>query len=94
MQHNFAPVDDELTATDLPVTGSVPAELDGRLLRIGPNPVDPTDAPHWFTGTGMAHGLRLADGKARWYRNRYVRSDRRDRGQRVARGRGPPPWHE
>ncbi len=75
---NFAPVGDELTAFDLPVTGTIPAGLDGRLLRIGPNPVVAEDPStyHWFTGTGMAHGLRLSHGKAQWYRNRFVRSDR------------------
>jgi len=36
---------------------------------------DPNPARyHWFLGTGMAHGLRLRDGKAHWYRNRWVRS--------------------
>ena len=47
-------------------------ELDGRLLRIGPNPVvDPDPATyHWFTGDGMVHGLWLRDGKASTYRNR------------------------
>ena len=30
---NFAPISDELTATDLPVAGSIPKELRGRLLR-------------------------------------------------------------
>ena len=71
---NFAPVEDELTSFDLPVTGEIPMELVGRFLRIGPNPVaaDP-DSYHWFTGNGMAHGLRLRDGKAEWYRSRYVR---------------------
>ena len=38
---NFAPVEDELSAVDLPVTGELPPGLCGRLLRIGPNPVDP-----------------------------------------------------
>ena len=33
---NFAPVTVETTAFDLPVTGTIPRELDGRLLRIGP----------------------------------------------------------
>lgn len=75
---NFAPVREELTTFDLPVTGRVPEELQGRFLRIGPNPVTDEDPAsyHWFTGTGMAHGLRLRDGKAEWYRNRFVRSDR------------------
>jgi carotenoid cleavage dioxygenase len=74
---NFAPVSEELTAFDLPVTGQIPRELSGRLLRIGPNPVDPDPATHhWFIGNGMVHGVRLRDGKAVWYRNRYVRDDK------------------
>ena len=78
MLDNFAPVRQEATSTDLRVTGSIPTELDGRFLRIGPNPVVDVapDQFHWFTGTGMAHGLRLCDGSARWFRSRYVRSDR------------------
>jgi len=73
---NFAPVEDELTASDLKVTGEIPRELSGRLLRIGPNPIaaDPR-THHWFIGNGMVHGVRLRDGKALWYRNRYVRDD-------------------
>ena len=67
---------DERTITDLQVTGSIPAQLDGRYIRIGPNPVSPPNpaAYHWFTGDGMVHGVRLKDGKALWYRNRWVRS--------------------
>jgi carotenoid cleavage dioxygenase len=74
---NFAPLEAEITATDLDVTGSIPRDLSGRLLRIGPNPVaaDPK-THHWFLGNGMVHGLRLRDGKAEWYRNRYVRDDK------------------
>ena len=30
---------------------------------------------HWFTGEGMVHGIRLRDGKAEWYRNRWVRAE-------------------
>src|SRR5438445_8121471 len=75
LEGEFAPVREEITIADLPVTGALPEHLDGRYLRIGPNPVvDPGDDYHWFLGDGMVHGLRLADGKARWYRNRYVRS--------------------
>jgi len=37
LQGPFAPVDQELTAYDLKVTGTIPRELeDGRLLRVGP----------------------------------------------------------
>ena len=75
MEGNYAPVHDEVTVFDLPVTGSLPPELSGRLLRIGPNPVGVVDPAtyHWFTGTGMVHGVRLRDGRAEWYRNRFVR---------------------
>jgi len=69
-------VTEELTAFDLPVTGQIPEELEGRLLRNGPNPIDPPDMAHhhWFIGDGMVHGVRLRGGKAEWYRNRYVGS--------------------
>jgi carotenoid cleavage dioxygenase-like enzyme len=75
---NFAPVPDERTDTTLRVTGTIPRELQGRLLRIGPNPTPGSagDDYHWFTGAGMVHGVRLRDGRAEWYRRRYVRDDR------------------
>lgn len=76
LQGDFAPVRQEHTITDLPVTGTIPAHLDGRYLRNGPNPaaeVDP-DAYHWFMGDGMVHGVRIRDGRAEWYRNRWVRT--------------------
>ena len=72
------PVDKEVTEYDLKVTGTIPPELeDGRLLRTGPNPVDPQDPVtyNWFTGNGMVHGVRIRDGKAEWYRSRFVRDD-------------------
>ena len=73
---NFAPVEGELTAFDLKLTGSIPRELEGRLLRIGPNPIAPPPASHhWFLGNGMLHGVRLRGGRAEWYRRRYVRDD-------------------
>src|SRR5438552_16931579 len=76
LEGNFAPVSDETTALDVEVTGSIPEWLDGRYLRNGPNPTTTDPATyHWFTGHGMVHGLRLRDGQAQWYRNRYVRSE-------------------
>jgi carotenoid cleavage dioxygenase len=74
---NFAPVRDELTATDLPVSGVIPPELSGCYLRNGPNPIrDPDPAMyHWFTGDGMLHAVELRHGKAVSYRNRWVRTD-------------------
>ncbi|MFI9050614.1 carotenoid oxygenase family protein [Streptomyces sp. NPDC053427] len=73
MAGNFAPVPDEVTAYDLPVTGTVPPELTGWFLRNGPNPRDAA-SPHWFFGDGMVHGLRLEGGRAVSYRNRWVRT--------------------
>jgi carotenoid cleavage dioxygenase-like enzyme len=72
---SFAPVAQETTAFDLPVTGRLPAQLTGRYLRNGPNPMGLDDPNyHWFLGAGMVHGVRLRDGRAEWYRNRWVRS--------------------
>ena len=71
---NFGPVTEEVTAVDLEVTGALPEGLDGRYVRNGPNPrgaVDPASY-HWFTGDGMVHGVRLREGRAEWYRNRWV----------------------
>jgi carotenoid cleavage dioxygenase len=73
----FAPVDTEVTAFDLPVEGEIPAAIDGLLVRNGPNPIAPDPATyHWFLGEGMLHGIELAGGSARSYRNRWVRTDR------------------
>ena len=70
------PMDAEKTITDLRVTGEIPVELDGRYVRIGPNPVtQPNPASyHWFTGDGMVHGVKLKGGLAEWYRNRWIKS--------------------
>jgi len=76
----FAPVEEEVTAFDLPVTGTLPAGLNGCYLRNGPNPLGLDDPSyrfwegHWFLSPGMVHGVRLRGGKAEWYRNRWVRS--------------------
>ncbi|SEO04477.1 carotenoid cleavage dioxygenase [Actinacidiphila rubida] len=72
----FAPVGEEVTAYDLPVTGRIPRELDGRYLRTGPHVLGLEDprAHHWMLGEGMVHGVRLRDGRAEWYRNRWIRS--------------------
>ncbi|RDI50716.1 carotenoid oxygenase family protein [Nocardia mexicana] len=71
----FAPIQQEHTLTDLPVIGTIPDHLDGRYLRNGPNPVGELDPAlyHWFSGDGMVHGVRIRDGVAEWYRNRWVR---------------------
>ena len=74
LQGNYGPVDVESTVTDLRVTGTIPPELAGRFLRNGPNPGQDINqgSHHWFVGAGMVHGLCLQEGRAAWYRNRYV----------------------
>ncbi|MBV8074843.1 MAG: carotenoid oxygenase family protein [Planctomycetaceae bacterium] len=86
---NFAPVEAETTCLDLEVHGRIPEGLDGRFLRIGPNPIGPVDPLrfHWFLGTGMAHGLRLRGCRAEWYRSRFVLSAK----AAEALGRAPIP---
>lgn len=79
----LAPVADEIDVVDLPVTGRLPTELDGVLVRNGPNPfsgrfeavagADPMLT--WWVAPAMVHGVALGDGRARWYRNRWVRTD-------------------
>ncbi len=71
----MAPVGREVASGDLPVTGSIPRELNGKLLRIGPNPIsDPGPGYQWFSGEGMVHSIQLEDGRAVEYRNRWVRT--------------------
>ncbi|MGI8492562.1 MAG: carotenoid oxygenase family protein, partial [Acidimicrobiales bacterium] len=69
---NYRPIGEEVTAFDLPVTGELPTSLCGSFLRNGSNPI--TASAHWFFGEGMIHGLRLDQGRARWFRNRWVRT--------------------
>ncbi len=85
---SMAPVAEEVTAHDLPVTGTLPVELEGRWLRNGPNPLGNVDGAthHWFLGDGMVHGVRLRGGRAKWYRNRWVRGT----GVAEALGSSPP----
>ena len=70
-------------------SGTIPDYLDGRYLRNGPNPIGEIDPElyHWFIGDGMVHGIRIRDGKAEWYRNRWVRGPQTAR----ALGEASPP---
>jgi carotenoid cleavage dioxygenase len=73
LKGNFAPVFEERTEFDLEVVGAIPPELNGRFFRNGSNPKSGFSV-HWFFGNGMVHGVRLSQGKALWYRNRYVQT--------------------
>jgi 8'-apo-carotenoid 13,14-cleaving dioxygenase len=84
------PMREELTLENLQVTGEIPTALTGKYARIGPNPFKPDPrGHHWFVGDGMVHGIRVAHGKAEWYRNRFIKAhDLEQKGGPVAAG-GP-----
>ncbi len=71
LRGNWAPVLEEQDATNLPVRGDIPKTLNGTYIRTGPNPSS-GHSVHWFFGDGLLHGIRLEDGKAKWYRSKYV----------------------
>jgi carotenoid cleavage dioxygenase len=65
------PVPAETSAVDLPVRGTIPPALAGTFVRNGPNARE--GSGHRFFGEGMLHGVRLAEGRAAWYRSRFIR---------------------
>jgi carotenoid cleavage dioxygenase-like enzyme len=70
----FTPLEDEIDAADLAVTGVLPPGLHGTFVRNGPNPMfEPRGGYHMFDGDGMLHRVVLGDG-APTYRNRWIRS--------------------
>ena len=84
------PMREELTIEDLPVTGTIPPAFNGRYLRMGPNPRTPNPSKyHWFSGDGMLHGVSIENGRALWYRNRWIRSTAVSKALGEARVEGP-----
>jgi carotenoid cleavage oxygenase len=78
LRGNFAPVERESTLLEheLEVEGELPRDLNGLLLRNGPNPAgEVTAGHHWFIGDAMLHAIELREGRARSYRNRWVRTE-------------------
>lgn len=74
----LAPVLDEIEVTDLSVTGLIPADLNGCLLRNGPNPFsgrfEGESVLDWWPEAAMLHSLSISGGEATAYRNRWVRT--------------------
>jgi carotenoid cleavage dioxygenase len=88
LQNGYEPVFEETEAFNLAVRGAIPPQLNGLYVRNGSNPRN-ANSPHWFFGDGMLHGVRLENGRAAWYRNRYVRTPLYENGLGFAEG-GPP----
>lgn len=75
-----AAVTNEVDLADLAVTGTIPRDLDGTLLRNGPNPLrgrfEGNDVLSWWAEAAMLHGISFEDGRVTAYRNRWARTQR------------------
>ena len=100
---NYAPVTDEVTAFDLQVIGELPAELNGRYLRNGPNPMDRSTrrpitgswATAWSTASGSARARPSGTATATSARTADSEPPRRPRHRRPQLERlGPRPEHQ
>jgi len=85
LEGNFSPVHEERDVQDMQVEGTIPKDLAGHFLRVGPNPahIFSEEAYHTFDGDGMIHAIEFDDGSAR-YRNRFVQTE----GYKLEKARG------
>jgi carotenoid cleavage dioxygenase-like enzyme len=76
----MAPVNDEVDLVELAVTGTIPRDLSGVLVRNGPNPLggrfEGSDVLSWWPEAAMLHGISFQDGRVTGYRNRWARTQR------------------
>jgi carotenoid cleavage dioxygenase-like enzyme len=81
----FATLEEELSADELELHGTLPPWLAGSLLRTGPAKFEIGEQRmrHWFDGLAMLHRFTIADGQVS-YGNRFLHS----RSYRAAREQG------
>ena len=74
---NFAPIAGDTDPVEVKVvSGQLPKDLEGCLIRNGPNSLyQPRGGFHWFDGDGMLHALRLKGGRA-FYSRQLVETDK------------------
>jgi len=95
----FRSVEREFTNRRLPLAGTIPDWLSGRLIRNGPGrfEVGGERATHWFDGLAMLRRYAFADGAVR-YTDRFVRTEAYDaavRGERTGEfASGPSPGRQ
>ena len=72
----YKSLDQEYHIPELAVKGTIPAWLEGTLMRIGPGKFEIQKQPinHAFDGFGMVHSFSLKDGKAA-YSNKFLQTD-------------------
>jgi carotenoid cleavage dioxygenase-like enzyme len=89
LEGNFGPVLEEHDVQGMEVIGTIPHDLVGSFLRVGPNPAHIFSAEqyHIFDGDGMIHAVEFAAGTAR-YRNRFVQTE----GYKLEQERGEWVW--
>ena len=74
LQGAWTPMHNEYNATDLPVVGQIPDDIEGVYVRTGENQIhEPIGRYHPFDGDGMVHVMSFRGGHAE-YRNRFVRT--------------------
>ncbi|MGG1947378.1 carotenoid oxygenase family protein [Trinickia sp. NRRL B-1857] len=76
----LAPVANEVEHLALRVTGTLPDDLDGMLVRNGPNPLtgrfEGEGILSWWPEAAMLHGVSFESGAAIAYRNKWLRTQR------------------
>ncbi|WP_116141765.1 carotenoid oxygenase family protein [Trinickia diaoshuihuensis] len=76
----LAPVATEAEYLALPVTGDIPGDLNGVLVRNGPNPLtgrfEGQGVLGWWPEAAMLHGISFEGGRATAYRNKWLRTQR------------------
>lgn len=74
----LAPVSTEQSLRELHVSGQIPGDLSGSLLRNGPNPLSGkftgNGVLNWWPEASMLHAIRLGGSKAISYSNRWART--------------------
>lgn len=76
----LAPVTNEVIIDQARITGTIPVDLTGVLVRNGPNPLsgrfEGEGVLSWWPEAVMLHGIAFADGRMLGYRNRWLQTRR------------------